>query len=242
MAFPLYRCGNSNSARFDNVRQEDIRRDGEYVLPGTGGISVFQQRLHPSTGYEWSITSNQIEAPLILRHDHGQHYLIEPRHRILEMTYVQHLQALNHIAQRLAREEEEPNSNTAIPDVPTHHHKSTRFVVAALTKVYKSRLPIAGWDENDYGYIGNLAIALNSGNTTLQDVVWSGTDDNRDFYVSKMKRMVALAVVEQMKREISEAKETDEDVMADMANDHLLLILALRLEENGNPYTAFLKN
>jgi len=87
----LYRKGNANSPRMDNVRPQDVEtyeEQGElWVLVNSGGISTFATQ---GTGNNWWKLDREIEIPseLKLVNDYGNHWLWTPSYTIKMENYI----------------------------------------------------------------------------------------------------------------------------------------------------------
>lgn len=78
---PLYRKGNANSPRMDNVRPQDVETYDEnnqvWVVANSGGISTFANQ---GTGKNWWKLDRGTTIPdeLKLVNDYGNHWSWEP--------------------------------------------------------------------------------------------------------------------------------------------------------------------
>jgi len=87
---PLYRMGNSISARMNHIREQDIEiidRNGvSWVSANSGGISTFSI---VGRGKNWWQLEKGISIPTELRvvNDHGNHYLWEPSYTMKVEDY-----------------------------------------------------------------------------------------------------------------------------------------------------------
>lgn len=78
---PLYRMGNANSPRMDNVRSQDVEsykeNDEVWVLANSGGISTFAIQ---GAGKNWwkLDQGTDILTELKLINDYGNHWSWEP--------------------------------------------------------------------------------------------------------------------------------------------------------------------
>ena len=91
----LYRRGNASSPRLDHVRiGKDIlafERDGMvWVTAYSGGVSTFAR---PGFGLHWWRIPRGCSYPdaLLVRNDHGDHYVWEPHVDMPLTAYVTHL-------------------------------------------------------------------------------------------------------------------------------------------------------
>ena len=79
----LYRMGNANSSRLDNVRVQDVETYEEnkevWVLANSGGISTFSMQ---GVGKNWwkLDQGNDIPIQLKLINDYANHWSWEPNH------------------------------------------------------------------------------------------------------------------------------------------------------------------
>lgn len=213
------------------------------IYLGTGGISTFSSRqagLTPDNTWilrRYSALSPELNA----RNDYGGHWSIEPSHTMPLEKYLKALRELNFSAEKAPPRkivdtdtDSQPKSplDLDLPRHSTHSSESVRAVCNALATVYYDRVPIRNWDENDYAYLGILAVELNSGRLALDQVTW----DESEKYTTKEQRCVARAVVGYMKAERARVKPlADGDLRLDLKNDHSLLAVALKLNDVKNP-------
>ena len=79
----LYRMGNANSSRMDNVRSQDVdsyEENGKvWVIANSGGISTFGTQ---GLGKNWWKLDQETDIPkeLELINDYGNHWSWEPRY------------------------------------------------------------------------------------------------------------------------------------------------------------------
>jgi hypothetical protein len=93
----LFRTGNSRSAQLDRIRvPKDVttfQNNGiEWVACGSGGASTFDlKRSWPGSWWKLPAGTNYDELVLVLRKDHGRHWLFEP---VCDMPLTDYLAAL----------------------------------------------------------------------------------------------------------------------------------------------------
>jgi hypothetical protein len=97
---PLYRMGNSISARMNHVREKDVEsfdRNGElWVSANSGGVSTFSI---VGRGNNWWRLDEGIEIPAELRvvNDYGNHYLWEPSYTMRLEDYLSVLSSIGEL-------------------------------------------------------------------------------------------------------------------------------------------------
>ncbi|KAI0084444.1 hypothetical protein BDY19DRAFT_898505 [Irpex rosettiformis] len=245
----LYRFGNTTSARFENVRPQDIQtvtiNGVKYVKPRTGGISTAAVLPpNPDRTRTWVLGASVALGSLLLaRNDHGTHWAIEPSSQITFDAYVGALRPLNNSARRLDQvtrliSEEE---FFTLPKSSSHDDQGTRFIFNALSAIVRDRIPVTGiadWDENDYLYIANIAKDLEDGEVQLSDIVWRDVgDDQNDHY--KEAEFTAAAVAGYMAHEeATKLGVCSEDDEADLRNDHVFLRTLLKFDAPDCPFTV----
>ncbi|MBE9145964.1 Tse2 family ADP-ribosyltransferase toxin [Planktothrix mougeotii] len=95
---PLYRQGNANSPRMDNVRDRDVNiydYSGEqWIEAFSGGISTFES---PKLGRNWWRIDAGIQIPdsINLINDHSDHWLRQPAHNMRLLEYQELLKQVN---------------------------------------------------------------------------------------------------------------------------------------------------
>lgn len=95
---PLYRQGNANSPRMDNVRDRDVNIYGysgeKWVEALGGGISTFES---PKLGRNWwRIDAGiQILDSINLINDHNDHWLWQPAYNMRLLEYQELLKRLS---------------------------------------------------------------------------------------------------------------------------------------------------
>jgi hypothetical protein len=81
----LYRMGNTNSPRMDNVRPQDISIyetiDRLWVMSSSGGISTFSAAGRGKNWWKLSL-GTEIPSELILVNDHGNHWVWQPSYNM----------------------------------------------------------------------------------------------------------------------------------------------------------------
>jgi len=215
----------------------------------TGGVSTFS-KLDKKWKFPFILKSSAtISDNLTAVNDHGNHYSIEPTHRMPKSEYDGYIKELNSIAKLVTAAAtdagEELHGLDTLPSparVSTHPSKSVRFMTSALAAVYHDRPQISDWDENDYTYIGVIAAEISTGNLPLDSLRWQGAGHE----TTKAQRFVAQALVSHMKAERDAAPqralEDDEDiddVYAELDNDHALLRSILELDDEANPLSKW---
>ena len=166
----------------------------------------------------------------------GAHYVMAPSRTMKLADYKTALATLN-VPGKCTRVDQLASVTTSIAPErkSTHQNKSVRFICDALATVYHDHIIIEDWDENDYAHIGQLVIALNTGEIELSDVAWS-----EGASVTKAQRFVAKAVRAFTKAERTrlQLKGDDEDAASDLANDHAVLTASLGLDDPANPLSS----
>ncbi|EED83000.1 predicted protein [Postia placenta Mad-698-R] len=208
----LYRSGNTTSPKLDNVRKG---MDIKSVSLGTG---------------------------LTGKNDHGTHWLIALTSAMIFDEYVSLLRALISKCKKAgtrAAKEGAAEAFTAHIPLPAANSasKTIHVVFNALSTVYRDMPEIAGWDENDYAYVGVLACALDSGEFSLESTAWSGEGVKS----TKAQRFIAqvVAVHMQMEKQRLVSVEDESDEVVNMNNDHAVLTSVLKLDNPQNPLTVF---
>ncbi|TBU27992.1 hypothetical protein BD311DRAFT_778598 [Dichomitus squalens] len=244
----LYRAGNTTSARFDNLRPQDIDVDKDgFVNPGgDGGISTFSnKRAEWPDRTTWVLKSSTPLVPgLIASKDLrvDGHWLIQPSQRMKRDAYVDHLKDLNSKAVRYDRlppkEVVEAESEVSVLAAQSANaDRATRFVYNALAAVVHKRVPVDEWDENDYEYIALLARALEDGTLELSALLWGPEGEAAEW--KRAKAFTASAVAAYMAQEAVRVKASgNEDDESDMANDHAYLHALLKLDDAENPFST----
>ncbi|KAK7012325.1 hypothetical protein R3P38DRAFT_3589683 [Favolaschia claudopus] len=228
----LFRAGNTTSARFDNVRPQDIPVVNGMVKPGTGGMSTFTMKQSVwADNKTWVVKkSSSLGNNLTAKNDHGDHWLIAPSSQMTIETYKSALSSLNRIAIPTA------SSHAVLAKQSAHMDRATRFVFNALASVVHDRLPVASWDENDYAYVAELAKELEDGTLPLSQLVWKEGGVAGEGW-SREGVFVASAVSASMEATSLRVAGNDDDE-ADAANDHAYLREVLKLEQPGNLFVA----
>lgn len=232
----LYRFSNTGASRFDVVRPDvDIVAVNGIVQPTGGGISVFPspQLCGPTS----SIFALQTAAPLpdglTLVQDLDSHCLLAPSREMPFADYKHALAQLNSSATAVSG-----NAEAAFALAPRSRSPKTalRFVYKALVAVWRERVAIDGWDENDYAYVALLARDLDGGQLTLDDLRWTpespGWTRRGAFTAQALRAFMAW----------SDAKAVgDETLEMDAGNDNYYLESILRLDRArypDNPYAV----
>jgi len=87
----LYRRGNANSPRMDNVRTQDVEiyyDNGEvWVVANSGGISTFATQGAGKTWWKLD-QSTEIPTELTLVNDYGNHWSWEPSYTMGRDDYI----------------------------------------------------------------------------------------------------------------------------------------------------------
>jgi hypothetical protein len=192
-----------------------------------------------------------LNPDLILRNDVGGHWIISPRVKMPFDTYLEHLRGLESKSVRhdqlelptdASGDTHTKDLDGAVPPVAHHRLKEVRFVSSAIAQVYHDRTPIAGWDENDYAYIGLIAEGLIKGALRLEDVQWSsGTVGSElgDQHTTKAARFVAIAVGTHIKTRRDPTLERDTSEEADMLIDTRYLRDLLKFNDARNPLVVY---
>jgi hypothetical protein len=95
---PLYRRGNANSPRMDNVRDRDVTiynyNDEQWVQADSGGISTFESS---KSGQNWWCVDAGIPIPdgISLINDHHDHWLWRPAYNMRLSEYQELLRQLS---------------------------------------------------------------------------------------------------------------------------------------------------
>ena len=95
----LYRSGNAAGPRMDRIRPTDIqiiqKNAVDWVDPATGGISTFDQQIWAARTW-WMIPKGTAFSDLlVVRNDHGSHWLWEPAQAMELAEYRKLLADLN---------------------------------------------------------------------------------------------------------------------------------------------------
>ncbi len=87
----IFRVGNVSGPRLDHIREQDIaivyQQDKAFVLPGTGGISVFN-KIHPKLrGIWWKCPTNTLcpeglDVVCDRERQDLRHYSIQPAYKM----------------------------------------------------------------------------------------------------------------------------------------------------------------
>ena len=109
----IFRLGNSNSPRLNNVRLRDVnttKLNGIEVIIANGkGVSVFDKvgiNESPMTGWIWRFSpSTKIPVGLKLVNDKNHHYSIAPIHNMPVDKYKSLLEEMALCAQRVYKKE-----------------------------------------------------------------------------------------------------------------------------------------
>ncbi|KAJ7431861.1 hypothetical protein B0H11DRAFT_1835729, partial [Mycena galericulata] len=249
MAHPdLYRSGNTTSPRFENVRLgKDVIVKDDKVGPNSGGVSTFSQKdakWAAKTTWILQHTTPMI-AGLTAHNDHGIHWLIAPDAEMPFETFKSHLETLNTHAVHYVAHVKEAHTVEAemrvqvLATQSAHPDRATRFVYNALAAVARGDVGVPGgdWDENDRQYVAVLARAVEEGTLQLSALVWDPQAALGGW--SRAKAFAARAVSAYMASEAADVKASgDEDGGADAANDHAYLRAILKLDDEGNPFSA----
>jgi hypothetical protein len=95
----LYRAGNSTGPRMDRVRPTDIvviqQHGVDWVNPQQGGVSTREAIYWPSRHWWRILQGTSFTDFLVLRKDHGDHWLWEPARGMEFAEYVRLLATLN---------------------------------------------------------------------------------------------------------------------------------------------------
>ncbi|CDO74246.1 hypothetical protein BN946_scf184536.g1, partial [Trametes cinnabarina] len=97
-------------------------------------------------------------------------------------------------------------------------------------------IPVAGWDENDYAYVAELAKELENGTLPLSQLIWQEDNSAREGW-TREGAFVATAVSASMDAASARAAG-NEDEEADANNDHAYLREVLKLGKAGNPFVG----
>ncbi len=100
----LYRVGNAAGPRMDRVRPIDIavvqQHGVDWVHPLSGGVSTYEYRFRPA-GAWWLIPRGTLFSDrLVVRNDHGSHWVWEPAQ---SMELREYLRLLAHLNAEFAR-------------------------------------------------------------------------------------------------------------------------------------------
>ena len=95
----LYRAGNAQGPRMDHVRPIDIavvqQHGVDWVNPLSGGASTHEHRFRPARAW-WLIPKGTVFSDgLVVRNDHGAHWVWEPARSMELREYLRLLADLN---------------------------------------------------------------------------------------------------------------------------------------------------
>ncbi|EJD50993.1 hypothetical protein AURDEDRAFT_99817 [Auricularia subglabra TFB-10046 SS5] len=231
----FYRFSTSTSARFDVVRPDmDILVVGGKVHPGNGGVSVFNSlELHRPPNKTFGLESSAaLSDGLTVIDDLGSHCLIAPSR---EMAFTDFKRALVQLNSEAKAVPATADSAFVLARHSGSFRSALRFVYEALVSVWRERIVVDGWDENDYAYIALLARDLDGGQLTLEALRWEQGDG-----WTRPAAFTAQAVRAFMAWSTAKAVG-DEDLEADAGNDNAYLMNILRLNPSvypDNPYAV----
>jgi hypothetical protein len=183
--------------------------------------------------------STRIHADLSAIRDSGSHYVIAPRIVMSLNHYKALLSKINKLTVRADEDtEQEQEVGAPLSTQSNHEDENVRSLTNALLAVYHDRLGPSDWDENDYACVASIAMALDSGETSLDEILCrEGVEYSKSQYIVTEAIGVFVSADVKKRNRLSRNDAQDDE----MAKRHALLISALGLDKSAHPLVAVLE-